>query len=165
MLSRSEYRNAQARAVELIKHAGIRITKEEKSKIEIADFGLNRLEKEGAQILTLLSTDRISAKIIVLFPRQTMPEHWHPPVGNDPGKEETLRIVEGSISFYQGSQKISMKMGDQTTIAPGVKHRFQAGRRGAVMFSISTTARDILDQFTNPDIVRTTKIAESARKG
>ena len=88
MIIRSEYKRLQQIAAEMIRNAGIFITSEEEDKIAVADFGLGRIEKEGAQILTYFSTDRISAKVIVLLPGQTLPEHWHPPVGDDPGKEE-----------------------------------------------------------------------------
>jgi len=36
----------------------------------------------------------------VLFPRQTCPEHRHPPVGNEPGKEETFRCRWGVVYLY-----------------------------------------------------------------
>ena len=52
---------------------------EEAGKIEVADVDLSRLEREGAQILTLVATPRMAAKVIALFPHQTLPEHWHPP--------------------------------------------------------------------------------------
>jgi hypothetical protein len=37
----------------------------------------------------------------------------------------------------------------------------QAGEEGAVMYTISTTARDILDRFTDPSIVRETKVVDN----
>ena len=135
---------------------------------------------EGAQILTLVDTRRVALKIIVLFPEQTEPEHWHPRVGDDPGKEETIRIISGTVYFYVAGdeaikhgfipdgksncytvrKEIIMNMGDQITLEPGEKHWFQAGREGAVMYTVSSTARDILDQFTDPLVVRTTKIID-----
>ena len=54
-----------------------------------------------------------------------------------------------------------MKPCDQLTLAPGEKHWFQAHEGGAVMYSFSTIARDALDQFTDPDIVRITKVVEA----
>ena len=55
---------------------------------------------EGVQVLTFFNTKRIAAKILVLFPNQTEPEHRHPQVGDDPGKEETIRIIKGTVRFY-----------------------------------------------------------------
>ena len=167
-------KKAREEAAQLIRNAGIPISKAEASRIEVLDFALNHPEIEGAQILPLVSTDRISVKVIALFPLQTEPEHWHPSVDNDPGKEETIRVLSGEVRFYLegGGQPIAdplpvesrkyytvarrvlMNPGDQLTIDPGIKHWFQAGPDGAVVFSFSSVARDALDLFTNPNIVR-----------
>ena len=180
MLTRAEYAAAQSRAASVIRESGISITDEEMEKVEVADFGLSRLDMEGAQILTLVSTDRITVKIVVLFPSQTIPEHWHPRVGKDPGKEETVRVVSGTVRFYiTGDENMSegfvpsgqedaytvrheliLKPSDQITLQPGTKHWFQADKECAVMYSFSTVARDVLDCFTDPHIERVTRIQE-----
>ncbi|MDO8944862.1 MAG: hypothetical protein Q7U75_16900, partial [Desulfobacterales bacterium] len=51
-------------------------------------------------MLTLVQTERISVKVLALFPNQTEPEHWHPPVAGDPGKEETVRVISGTLYFF-----------------------------------------------------------------
>ncbi len=180
MITRKELEEAQKRTAEMIKKAGIVVLDEEMGKIAAADFGLSRLEKEGAQILTLLETERVAFKILTLFPYQTEPEHWHPQVGDDPGKEETVRLVYGTLYFYipgednmrhgfipEGKEssyamrhEIVMKPGDQITLEPGTKHWFQAGGEGAIMYLISSCVRDILDQFTDPDVVRETEVVD-----
>lgn len=180
MITRSELKEAQKRTAQMLKTAGLVVTDEEIKKIAAADFGLSHLEKEGAQILTFLETDRVAFKIIALFPKQTMPEHWHPPVGDDPGKEETIRAINGTLFFYvpgeetiregfipEGKEayytvrhELVMNPGDQITVEPGKVHWFQSGIEGAVLYSISSTARDILDRFTDPEIVRETVIVE-----
>ena len=180
MLTRAEYAAAQSRAATMIKASGIHITREEAEKIEVVDFGLGRLEAEGAQILTMVDTDRIAAKVVVLFGGQTLPEHWHPPVGYDPGKEETVRIVSGVLRFYvpgddnmtEGAipagkenaytarHELIFKAGDQITLEPGTKHWFQASEEGVVMYSFSSVARDVLDGFTDPEIKRVTEIQD-----
>ncbi len=53
-----------------------------------------------------------------------------------------------------------MKPGDQLTLRPGQKHWFQAGGDGAVIYTFSSTARDVLDGFTDSDVQRVTKIVE-----
>jgi D-lyxose ketol-isomerase len=181
MITRKECESARTRAADLMRSAGMRISLPEEKSIEVVDFGLSRLEEEGVQVLTLVQTDRISVKVLALFPFQTEPEHWHPPVGNDPGKEETIRVVAGTVYFYvagpdtvskgfipKGKEscytvkhEVILEPSDQITLAPGEKHWFQALEQGAVMFSFSTIARDGLDGFTDPRIVRITKIAES----
>lgn len=180
MITKSEQKAAQHLAAEMIRQSGIVISDQEVAGIEIVDFGLSNLAKEGVQVLTLVQTDRISVKVLALFPNQTEPEHWHPPVGDDPGKEETIRVISGTIYFYiegednfaegfllEGKEpcytmrhEIVMKPGDQLTLQPGQKHWFQARDEGAVMYSFSTIARDALDQFTDTSIVRTTEIVE-----
>ena len=178
MINRTQHRDAQIRAAEMIRTAGIQITDEEAESIEVVDFGLSNLECEGVQVLTLVQTERISIKVLVLFPNQTEPEHWHPPVEDDPGKEETIRVISGTVYFYvpggdtfkegfivDGKEdcytmrkEIVMRPCDQVTLEPGEKHWFQARDKGAVMYSFSTIARDALDQFSDPNIERITKI-------
>jgi len=178
MITHETWKQAQARAREMIEKAAIGITDEEANSVEIADFGLGHLEIEGAQILTLVSTARLAVKVIVLFPGQIEPEHWHPPVGDDPGKEETLRVVSGTVhvfieggdrpdstalpkesrAYYTAGRMCTLSTAQQLTIEPGVKHWFQSGELGAVMYSFSTVARDSLDCFSDPRIVRRTKV-------
>jgi len=178
LITKKEYEKACAEAIAMIEAAGIHLTEVDKTKVACADFGLSRLREEGVEILTLFDTDRMAAKLLVLFPNQTEPEHWHPPVGDDPGKEEVIRalwgdlyfyipgednmkegfIVEGKGDCYTMRHEVVMAPGDQLVLPPGTKHWFQAGPRGAVMYSFSTKVRDNLDQFTDPDIVRETVV-------
>jgi D-lyxose ketol-isomerase len=180
MITKSEKVNAQHRVASMIRQAGIQLSDDEIEKIEVVDFGLSRLEVEGVQVFTMVNTDRLAAKILVLFPNQTEPEHWHPSVGDDPGKQETIRhiwgdllfyvegddnmtkgfIVEGNENVYTLRHEIILKPGDQLTFEPYEKHWFQAGPRGAVLYSFSTTVRDGLDGFTDPAIQRMTVIKE-----
>lgn len=180
MITRKDFEEVCQKSLEMIQAAGIYLTETDKMNITAADFGLNQIKTEGVQILTLFDTDRMAAKILVLFPYQTEPEHWHPPVGNDPGKEEVIRGIWGDLTFYipgednmkegfivEGKEKcytmrheIAIGPGDQLVLPPGTKHWFQAGKRGAVMYSFSTKVTDLLDQFTDPNIVRETKIEE-----
>jgi D-lyxose ketol-isomerase len=180
LITREQQKTAQKRAAEMMRQAGVTITDKEADSIEVVDFGLSHIEKEGIQVLTLVQTERISVKVLVMLPNQSEPEHWHPPVDDDPGKEETIRVIAGTLYFYVAGEdtskegfivagkddcytmrkEIVMKPGDQLTLAPGEKHWFQAREEGAVVYSFSTIARDALDQFTDPDIVRITKVME-----
>lgn len=179
-MTRTEYESAQKLAAKLIRNSGIKISEVEVSAIEIVDFGLGNLFEEGAQILTLVQTERISVKVLALFPNQVEPEHWHPRVNSDPGKEETIRVAMGTLylyleginnmskgriierksSVYTCRNEIIMSMNDQITIQPGHKHWFMAGKEGAVIFSFSTVARDILDKFTDNNVMRITQISD-----
>ncbi len=178
MIKLEEFNMVCQQSIDMIESAGLLLTQEDKKKITAADFGLSQLKKEGVQILTMFETDRIAGKILVLLPYQTEPEHWHPSVGNDPGKEEVIRAISGDLYFYipgennikrgfivQGKDdcytmrnEVVMDPGDQLVLPAGTKHWFQAGENGAVMYSFSTTVTDLKDQFTDPNIVRETVI-------
>ena len=146
---------ARERAAEMLAGAGIVLTPEERDAIEIADFGLGNLEETGLQIVVYVNTDRVCAKELVLFPHQTCPEHRHPPVGDDPGKEETFRCRTGLVELYvEGHGKTVLRPGDQFTIPPDTLHWFQAGAAGAIVSEFSTRSRDETDVFTDPRIVR-----------
>ncbi|NMH88359.1 D-lyxose/D-mannose family sugar isomerase [Flavivirga algicola] len=181
MIKFEEFKEVCEKSIEMIEAAGLLLTPEDKKKITAADFGLSNLKKEGIQILTMFQTNRIAGKILVLLPYQTEPEHWHPTVGNDPGKEEVIRAISGDLYFYipgkdnmkegfivEGKEacytmrnEVVMKPGDQLELPAGTKHWFQAGEKGAVMYSFSTTVTDLMDQFTDSNIVRETVIEEA----
>ena len=184
MISKTEQREAQQRAAEMIRNAGIQLKDDELEKIEVVDFGLSQLEVEGVQVFTMVNTDRLAAKVLVLFPNQTEPEHWHPKVGDDPGKQETIRHIWGDLRFYvEGPDtleegfivagkdesytlrhEIVLEPGDQLSFEPNEKHWFQGGPRGAVLYSFSTTVRDGLDGFTDPEIQRLTVVEEESEE-
>ena len=92
--------NYQERAAGILAEAGIVLTPAEKEGIEIADFGLGEVESQGLEIVVYANTNRYCAKELVMFPRQTCPEHRHPPVGSDPGKMETFRCRKGRVWLY-----------------------------------------------------------------
>jgi D-lyxose ketol-isomerase len=175
VISQRECAEARRRAQSYLARAGIVLTSEESADIEIADFGLGDLARIGLEVVVYINTQRCCAKELVLFPRQTCPEHWHPPVGDDPGKEETFRCRWGEVylyvpgeptpnpaalppagreEHYQCRHEIRLKPGDQYTLMPGTAHWFQAGDEGAVVTEFSTTSRDEADIFRDPQIVR-----------
>jgi D-lyxose ketol-isomerase len=180
MITRSQLTTLQGRAFELFRRAGIFLTEMERGRIEDADFGLGQPETEGAQIFTFVQTNRYAAKIIGLLPGQTLPEHWHPPVGDDPGKQETVRvtwgqllfcadgpdtllharIVPGKASVYTARSEFVFDPGGTRTFQPGERHWFQGGPEGVVLYSFSSVVRDALDGFTDPAIQRSTRIVE-----
>jgi len=146
---------ARERAAAMLAEAGIALTPAERDGIEIADFGLGNLDEIGLQIVVYVNTDRVCAKELVLFPRQTCPEHRHPPVGDDPGKEETFRCRTGVVHLHiEGEDEIVLRPGEQWTIPPDTLHWFQAGDEGAVVSEFSTRSRDETDVFTDPRIAR-----------
>jgi D-lyxose ketol-isomerase len=181
MITRTEYTVAQKRAAALLKETGITLSDKELKEIAVADFGLSALESTGGQILTLVDTQEIAVKLIAMFPQQVLPEHKHPPLGSYPGKAETLRCEWGLLYLYtEGEPTASpaghpprnrhhtytvwheaiLVPGDQITLAPNTWHWFQGGPEGAVVWSFSSRAVDIQDEFTDPDIQRQTLITE-----
>jgi D-lyxose ketol-isomerase len=146
---------ARERAAAMLAEAGIVLTPLEREQIEVADFGLGRLDDVGLQIVVYVNTDRVCAKELVLFPRQHCPEHRHPPVEGEPGKEETFRVRSGIVNLHvEGAGDIVLTPGEQYTIPPNTLHSFEAGDEGAIVSEFSTTSRDALDVFTDPRIVR-----------
>ena len=139
----------------MLEAAGIVLTPAERARIEVADFGLGRLDEIGLQIVVYVNTERVCAKELVLFAGQTCPEHRHPPVGDEPGKEETFRCRQGIVHLHvEGEEEIVLQPGEQYTIPPDTLHSFQAGDEGAIVTEFSTRSRDELDVFTDPQIVR-----------
>lgn len=181
MLTQAEIESARARAREYLDRAGIAITPSEAESIEVADFGLSRLAETGLEIVVYVNTNRVCAKELVIFPRQTCPEHRHPTVAGEPGKEETFRCRWGTAYLYVPGTKtespstkppagreahytvwheIILNPGDQYTLMPDTPHWFQAGAEGAVVSEFSTKSRDEADIFTDPEIQRATRVRE-----
>ena len=175
MLTKDQVENARKRASGYLEKAGIVVRPDEAASIEITDFGLGEFEQTGLEIVVYVNTDRVCAKELVLFPHQTCPEHRHPPVEGELGKEETFRCRWGKVYLYvpgpnTGSpaakapagreahytvwHEIVLNPGEQYTLPPDTLHWFQAGPEGAVVSEFSTTSRDETDIFTDPEIRR-----------
>jgi D-lyxose ketol-isomerase len=180
MLTRSQVHAAQERAARMLADAGIALTPEERAGLEVADFGLGDLERTGLELVVYENNPRYCAKELVLFPRQTCPEHRHPPVGDDPGKQETFRCRSGTVwlyvegppteprqarlpagdeAHYTVFHEVALQPGQQYTIPPNTLHWFQAGDEGAVVSEFSSTSRDEHDVFTDPRIRRLPEVA------
>lgn len=165
---------ARRDAALLLVKAGIPLAEGEAERIEVIDFGLGNVPVEGLQLLTMFETDRMAGRILIMTPNQTEPEHWHPPFGENPGKQEIIRAFWGEVRFYlpgegeikQGflvtgkehlytlRREVLLKPGDTLVLEPGSKHWFQAGKEGAVFYSFSTMVKDASDGFTDPDVIR-----------
>lgn len=141
------------RALEFFKKADIVITKEEESLIEFTDFGLGDIENTGLEAIVYVNTERRCANELVLFPNQTCPEHYHPPIDGKEGKEETPnRAVEPPEGAYTVFHEMILNLGGQYTLPPCTKHWFRAGNEGAVVSEFSTQSRGENDIFTDKRI-------------
>lgn len=167
--------DVRQKAITMMLEAGIALTTEEQERMEIADFGLNQLERQGLELITYVNNERYCAKELVLLPFQTCPEHKHPPIDGMPGKMETFRcragrvllyvegeaaervqavVPQGSEAYYTVFHEIVLEAGEQYTIPPDTLHWFQGGENGAVVSEFSSTSRDECDIFTDPHIQR-----------
>lgn len=177
-MTREKYLEYSAKALALYENAHIVLTEKEKENLEIADFGLGEFEKTGLAVVTYVNTTRVCAKELAMLPRQTCPEHIHPPLSETiDGKEETFRcrwgvvylyvsgepaeksqlkavIPEGDEDAYTVFHEIVLHPGEQYTLHPNTKHWFQGGAEGAVVSEFSTTSTDENDVFTDQRIIR-----------
>ncbi|HLA42973.1 MAG TPA: D-lyxose/D-mannose family sugar isomerase [Aggregatilineales bacterium] len=182
-ISREQHIHYQQIAKGYFDKAGIILTPEEVENIEIADLGLNEFEETGLALVTYINTERCCAKELVLMPRQTCPEHFHPPIEafNYEGKEETFRCRWGVVYLYVSGEptpnpvasppekrkhtytvwhEVILHPGEQYTIMPQTWHWFQGGAEGAVVSEFSTRSVDEADLFTDPDIKRLPEILD-----
>ena len=180
MIDRFQYQKAVEKASAMLREAGLVITPAECERFEVADFGLNELEKTGLQIITYVNTDRCCAKEIIMTSGQTCPEHQHPTIGGVPGKEETFRCRWGTVYLYvpgtpsvsprvfhppgrspitRSTGKSASSLASSTRSAPDTLHWFQAGPEGAIVSEFSTRSTDEADVFTDPRIKRAPEVA------
>lgn len=173
MLTKKDYEIYSKKAAEFLEKAHIAVTEEEKARIEVAEYDLGCIDKVGLELVVYVNTERCCAKELVLLPFQTCPEHRHPEVNGEAGKEETFRCRYGTVYLYVEGEnsgkpaaqipagmgdyftcrkEIVLKPGEQYTIAPNTLHWFQAGEEGAVVSEFSTKSRDEYDIYTDPRI-------------
>ena len=164
------------RACEILEKAHIVTTSREREVMEVADLGVDDIEKVGLEVIVYENNDRYCAKELVMLPRQICLEHRHPPVSEtNPGKQETFRCRWGELYLYVPGEpaencrarvpekykpyltvwkEIVLRPGDQYTLKPDTKHWFQAGNEGAVVSEFSSTSLDEVDKFTDPRVQR-----------
>lgn len=178
-MTKNEYNAQVEKALAFYEKANIVLTPEEKANVEVADFGLGKVNSIGLQLVVYINTERVCAKEMVLLPEQTCPEHMHVATAGMKGKEETFRCRYGEVYLYVSGERntdnikaklpdsditvfheIVLKPGEQYTIMPETLHWFQAGPDGAVVSEFSTRSTDETDVFTDKNIVRETKIED-----
>ena len=181
MITRQEQQQATDYAWEMFLRTGMPFAPEERAKIEVADFGLGELRQSGLMILTLQATQELAVKLIALYPWQVCPQHRHPRLGEYPGKEETFRGLTGECylcvpgapaastrtrvpeprrPFYTVWNEIILRPGAQHYAPANEWHWFQAGPQGAVVWSWSSRASDLEDDFTDPAVRRRTVVTD-----
>ena len=174
-LTHSEVEKARTKALHMLTNHGIVLAPSEASNMEVADFGLGRLQEIGLELIVYINADRYCAKELVLFPRQICPQHRHPPTVSGPGKEETFRCRWGEVYLYLPGtptenpqavvpedkrstfsvwNEIMLHPGNQYTIPPNTPHWFQGGPLGAIVSEFSSSSTDDTDEFYDHAIRR-----------
>lgn len=175
-MNAGQIKRVRERTLGFLRKAHIAVTDEEAENIEVADFGLGDIRNLGLELVVYQNNNRYCAKELVLFPRQTCPEHRHPPVdGQNPGKQETFRCRWGEVYLYTEGEatkrpkakpparyrksftvwnEIILRPGEQHTIPPNTLHWFQGGPKGAVVSEFSSKSIDETDHFTDKNIER-----------
>lgn len=184
MITHKTYEEHAKRTLEYFRSAGIAVTEGEAKRIEVSDFALEDIERVGLQLIIYVNTEKVCAKEMVLFPRQSCPEHIHMD-GRDEngvpfeGKEETFRVRKGVCYLYVSGDgkredihavipptdvtvfhEIVLHEGEQYTLYPNTWHWFQAGDEGAIISEFSTKSRDEYDVFRDKRIRRIPEVGE-----
>jgi len=175
MVSERERGKLRLRAMTCLAQAGIVLRQEEAEQMEVADFGLGEVETTGLEVVVYANNDRYCAKELVVLPGQTCPQHRHPAVEGNPGKQETFRCRWGEAYLYVPGDpipnpsarppahrarhytvwnEIILRPGDQYTLAPDTWHWFQGGPQGAIVSEFSSTSTDENDVVLDPQIRR-----------
>ena len=159
----------------IYKNSKMVFTKKEFETMELTDFGLCDFFNIGLGVIIYVNTERICAKELVLTPYQICPQHLHPDINGNPGKEETFRCRWGEVYLYVPGpeaknikakiprkykdrfsvfHEIILKPGNQYTLEPDTWHWFQGGENGAVLSEFSTHSYDAGDIFYDKKIKR-----------
>jgi D-lyxose ketol-isomerase len=157
--------------VDLIQRSGFAISDREWEVLQVSDFGLGNLRHEGFAFIDILRSSRLRITILVLLPNQSLPQHVHPPYEDEPGKEETLRVLsgqtrvyvkgeanyaemlipEGKESYYTARKEVRLNPGEQITVTPNIEHWFQGGPEGSVNICFQNRVDETRNLFWDPN--------------
>lgn len=147
--------------------AGFALTDDERASLLLVTFG--DFGRMGAGAIDLANEHRYGGRLIIFLPGQGFPEHWHPSQGDFVGKEETFRVLWGSVHAFgerdfEGTPSpcrswiggdaiathgVVLTAGQQRTIGLHERHWFLAGDSGAVALEMTSPVRDELDRFSD----------------
>lgn len=94
-------------------------------------YGLDKFYQTGAVIVNCVNREYCK-KIIVLFPGQTHPSHFHKK------KEETFQVLYGDMDLDLDGKKKTYHVGGIVLVKPGAKHSFST-KKGLIFEEVSTT--------------------------
>ena len=161
----------RSRALDYFKKARVVLSEEEIAKeIKIFDYNTGDFYEIGLVIVTFVNERRYCGRFILFFPGQSVGEHWHPNVGENKGKEETLRVLYGQAysygegeptknikakipkgreKYYTSRNETILNPGDQYIVKLNEKHWWQGGPNGVIALEVSSKARDEHDLYTD----------------
>jgi D-lyxose ketol-isomerase len=169
MLDAEGLREARRRYLELVERkAGFVLSQNERDGIQVVVF--RDYSYSAVAAIDLVMHARYGARLIIWLPNQMMVEHWHPDADGNPGKEETFRVLWGTVHAYRrgvpsagataripggdehaftSRHEVVLNAGEQWTLEPHERHWFVAGPDGAVALEVSSTVRDSYDGLTD----------------
>jgi len=169
-MSKNNLDQLKTEYLDLLQKAGFHVTNTELSNLEINDFGLGNIRKEGFGFIDILRSKRIRITLLLLLPNQSLPQHMHPSYENEEGKEETLRVLfgetkvfiegesdsaiiipEGKEKYYTALNEIHLKAGGQYSVQPNTKHWFQACDKGSVNICFQNRVDELRNIFYDPE--------------
>jgi len=180
MITKKQVLMGRDAASVLMEKACVAMSLQERDDMEVTDFGLENYPAEGAQIITFINSQKVCFKAICLMEGQILPEHTHTACLGEEGKEESFRVVYGNLrlfvpgetagvvscvpkdkeAFYTCRKEILMRSPQQVTLKADTPHWLMGGEGGCVVYTVSSWARDALDPFTNPNVVRQAIISD-----
>jgi mannose-6-phosphate isomerase-like protein (cupin superfamily) len=127
-------------AKNMCEFASVKLTK--RTDFEISHhYGLDRFEEFGMVMTTIINRDYCK-KILVLFPGQSNPEHYHKI------KEETFFCLYGSAEVTVEGKKTVLKPGSILTIPVLKKHKIMS-TDGVILEELSTTSAPSDSYYTD----------------
>lgn len=93
-------------------------------------YGVENFYKTGAVIVNLINREYCK-KLIILFPDQKHPPHYHVK------KEETFRLLHGDMKVRLDNEWFNLQLGDDCLIERGRIHSFKS-KEGCIFEEIST---------------------------
>jgi len=124
---------------------------EKSSTIELSHhYGLEHFREHGAIIIDVVNREYCK-KLIIQFPRQKHPYHYHKK------KEETFQVLWGSMCVERDGHEFSLERGDLFLVEPNRWHKFST-LNGCIFEEISTT------HYNNDSVYEDEKISRQPRE-
>ena len=164
MLNKKDYDRLKAASMAYFEKAGIVINEQEKAAFQVAEYNLGCVDEIGLELIEYVNTDRCCAKELVLLPGQTCPEHRHPPVCGEIGKEETFRCRYGTVYLYVPGEPVEHL---QATL-PKNRAQYFTCRHEIVLHpgeQYAGASLPLLERFQNPPAVLVAQGLKDGRRG